>query len=233
MNAKKIVTVALISLVAIVGIIIVVRYIGGIFHHDNPALIKEAQVIGTVSGYNPRVMEVQEVLQSSGFDPGSVDGIMRPQTREAIKSFQQIKLLPATGAIDEATMLELNRAKEIANNPEETIGTGGETEPEAEGDTAQLPTQNSAQGIAVNLEEENAATESSPAAAAVEASVQDRPRQIQTALKNAGFYNGPVDGRIGKKTKAAISAFQKAHGLKADGVAGRKTRAALMKYLYK
>ncbi len=57
--------------------------------------------------------------------------------------------------------------------------------------------------------------------------------QVQTALKNAGFYNGPVDGRIGKKTKAAISAFQKAHGLKADGVAGRKTRAALMKYLYK
>ena len=56
-------------------------------------------------------------------------------------------------------------------------------------------------------------------------------RQIQTALKNAGFYRGSVDGKIGPATAEAIKAFQRASGLKADGVVGRKTRASLMKYL--
>ena len=56
-------------------------------------------------------------------------------------------------------------------------------------------------------------------------------RQVQTALKNAGFYRGSVDGKIGFATTEAIKAFQRANGLKADGVVGKKTRANLMKYL--
>jgi murein L,D-transpeptidase YcbB/YkuD len=56
-------------------------------------------------------------------------------------------------------------------------------------------------------------------------------KEIQTALKNAGFYNGPVDGVIGKKTRAAIRAFQKANGVKPDGVIGKKTETLLLKYL--
>lgn len=55
-------------------------------------------------------------------------------------------------------------------------------------------------------------------------------RQVQTALKNAGFYRGSVDGRIGPATTEAIKAFQGANGLKADGVVGRKTRTKLMEY---
>jgi peptidoglycan hydrolase-like protein with peptidoglycan-binding domain len=58
-------------------------------------------------------------------------------------------------------------------------------------------------------------------------------RQIQTALKNAGFYNGSIDGKLGKQTKNAIKAFQKAQGLKADGVVGKRTASALSKYLAK
>ncbi len=56
-------------------------------------------------------------------------------------------------------------------------------------------------------------------------------RQIQTALKNAGFYKGPVDGRIGPRTKEAIKEFQKANGLEVDGVAGKRTQAKLSKHL--
>ncbi len=58
-------------------------------------------------------------------------------------------------------------------------------------------------------------------------------RQIQTALKNAGFYKGPIDGKLGTQTKSAIKKFQKAQGLKADGVVGKKTASALSKYLTK
>ncbi|MDD5679822.1 MAG: peptidoglycan-binding domain-containing protein [Candidatus Omnitrophica bacterium] len=56
-------------------------------------------------------------------------------------------------------------------------------------------------------------------------------KQIQTALKNAGFYEGPVDGKIGKNTKKAIRAFQEANGLTADGVVGNKTWSKLKAYL--
>ena len=46
---------------------------------------------------------------------------------------------------------------------------------------------------------------------------------LQQALTKAGFDPGAVDGKMGKKTKTAIKAFQRAHGLKADGVIGEKT----------
>lgn len=55
--------------------------------------------------------------------------------------------------------------------------------------------------------------------------------EIQTALKNAGFYTGNVDGKLGPKSKKAIEDFQSANGLKADGKVGAKTWEALSKHL--
>lgn len=69
------------------------------------------------------------------------------------------------------------------------------------------------------------------AAATVTKVEQDRNRDMQKALKNAGFYVGTIDGKIGPKTKKAIMDFQKANGLKADGKVGPKTWAALEKYM--
>lgn len=46
---------------------------------------------------------------------------------------------------------------------------------------------------------------------------------IQKALKNAGYYKGAVDGKIGSATKEAVKAFQRDNGLEADGVVGRRT----------
>ena len=49
-------------------------------------------------------------------------------------------------------------------------------------------------------------------------------KQVQEALKNAGYYDGNIDGKFGPKTKAAIKQFQKDMGLKVDGIAGIKTK---------
>ncbi|MFA6079674.1 MAG: peptidoglycan-binding domain-containing protein [Candidatus Omnitrophota bacterium] len=57
-----------------------------------------------------------------------------------------------------------------------------------------------------------------------------RMRDIQSRLKNAGYYDGEIDGVKGKNTKKAIKEFQKANGLTADGVVGKKTWEALDKY---
>ena len=56
-------------------------------------------------------------------------------------------------------------------------------------------------------------------------------KDIQTALKNAGFYKGDVDGQIGSKTKQAIKKFQEANGLNPDGAVGSRTWEKLEKYL--
>ncbi len=56
-------------------------------------------------------------------------------------------------------------------------------------------------------------------------------KDIQLALKNAGFYNGHIDGKMGKSTKKAIREFQKANGLKVDGIIGKETKERLAGYL--
>ena len=56
-------------------------------------------------------------------------------------------------------------------------------------------------------------------------------KQIQKALKNAGYYDGNIDGKMGRKTRAAIKEFQKSNDLKADGVVGKNTKEKLLKYL--
>lgn len=55
--------------------------------------------------------------------------------------------------------------------------------------------------------------------------------KIQRALKAAGVYTGPIDGKVGAGTKEAVVEFQKSHGLKADGVLGKKTWDELKTYL--
>ncbi len=59
------------------------------------------------------------------------------------------------------------------------------------------------------------------------------PRQIQAALKNAGYYQGVIDGKIGRQSRQAIRDFQKANNLSVDGKVGKKTWAALKEYLQK
>ena len=51
--------------------------------------------------------------------------------------------------------------------------------------------------------------------------------QIQTKLKNWGYYTGTVDGAYGSGTERAVRAFQQKNGLTVDGKAGDQTLAAM------
>lgn len=52
-------------------------------------------------------------------------------------------------------------------------------------------------------------------------------REIQTKLKNLGFYSYTIDGIYGSRTEAAVKRFQSSRGLTADGLAGPATLKAL------
>lgn len=56
-------------------------------------------------------------------------------------------------------------------------------------------------------------------------------RTVQAALKEAGFYNGNIDGKVGPATIRAITDFQRSQGLKADGIVGRATWGRLQAFV--
>lgn len=58
-------------------------------------------------------------------------------------------------------------------------------------------------------------------------SVGKEVSDIQSVLKNKGYYSGNVDGIFGSATKSAVERFQRDNGLQADGIAGKNTLAAL------
>lgn len=52
-------------------------------------------------------------------------------------------------------------------------------------------------------------------------------RCLQEQLRRAGYFHGEATGYFGSKTCDAVIAFQRDHGLKADGIAGPQTLSAL------
>lgn len=51
--------------------------------------------------------------------------------------------------------------------------------------------------------------------------------RLQRALREAGHYDGAIDGDYGPKTESAVEAYQEANDLQVDGKAGPETQGAL------
>lgn len=67
----------------------------------------------------------------------------------------------------------------------------------------------------------------------IEPKSRPNAKQVQMALRNAGYNPGKIDGRMGKQTREAIRSFQGANNLVADGKVGKKTWELLRNYLEK
>ena len=191
------------------------NYMNNLFVRDKSEL-EEEQVIGTVSGYSPRVEEIQIILTDAHFDLGPADGIMGSRTRKAIRDFQKEKGLWPSGKVNSKTWLELNKEKEVIKKEMvmQPVVLSSENYPHE-----------------VEFEEEIRKIMEPQEKAIKERFPKDKKKQIQIALQKAGFYRAKIDGKIGLRTKEAIKAFQKAKGLRADGVVGAQTWAELNKHL--
>jgi len=89
------------------------------------------------------------------------------------------------------------------------------------------------QALSNTTEEKYAAAKLSRTQGQEAATDHPKVKDVQIALKNAGFDPGTPDGKMGRKTRQMIKDFQKANGLDADGKIGKKTWAVLSPYLEK
>lgn len=60
-----------------------------------------------------KIRAVQQALQSKGIDPGPIDGIIGPRTREAVRNFQDRYGMNPTGEIDNQTLFALGKSELI------------------------------------------------------------------------------------------------------------------------
>jgi murein DD-endopeptidase MepM/ murein hydrolase activator NlpD len=68
------------------------------------------------------------------------------------------------------------------------------------------------------------------AATPAQAAGSSRIAAVQVALQARGFYWGTIDGYYGPGTQQAVVRFQRSRGLRADGIAGRRTRRSLGRF---
>ncbi len=212
----------------LVGLLVVImfftparNYMNNLFHHDKQEE-REEQIIGKVSVYNSRVEEIQKILKETGIEPGPIDGVMGAQTRVAIRRFQKKNGLKLTGKIDSVTQLALNRE-------EETEKPLSQLETAFDKWESSLPNKDAPAKIDKEDLTNRAKVQHEVLTSRLNSN--ERIRQIQAVLKNAGFYKGEIDGKIGPRTNAAIRAFQRAKKLNPDGVVGARTWEELKGYL--
>ena len=60
-----------------------------------------------------------------------------------------------------------------------------------------------------------------------EGSQGERVWALQQRLQDLGYYTDLIDGQYGPGTREAVTAFQRDHGLAADGIAGEETLRVL------
>lgn len=69
---------------------------------------------GTAPQPAPRyVREAQRALRDLGYEPGPVDGVVGPRTREALRKYQRSERIVATGRLDPETMVRLDIQKRL------------------------------------------------------------------------------------------------------------------------
>jgi len=162
---------------------------------------EEEKLVGSTDILNPKIEEVQVILKTDGYEPGNMDGRMGKETRDAIKAFQESIGLKSTGYIDKITLTQMEDLRRTKEILESKKNYGLKSTKEAR-------------------QKDSSKAEFRPTT-----------KEVQTALKNAGFDPGSFDGKIGPRTRQAIKDFQKSKGLVPDGVVGPKTWANLSKYL--
>lgn len=139
------------------------------------------------------VRALQTELVELGLYKDTIDGVMGPETVDAIEALQSEAGLPQTGTLDGATFGALQQRYFDEVTKGSSTGPGSST-------TTTAPS-NDPNILKPGMD-----------GAAVQA--------LQQSLTTLGYRTGGVDGSYGAATASAVMAFQKHEGLSRDGIAG-------------
>ena len=155
----------------------------------------------------PHVVAVQTAIMRNGFTlKGGATGVFNKSTQRALKNFQKVVGLKATGVVDNATAKVLKVAAATTTTVQATT-------------TTVAPTTTTTPAIVYPF---------TSSTLPVRGAKGDAVVAVQKALKAAGLeVKGGIDGAFGSGTTATIATFQTNKGLTASGVLDIPTAVAL------
>lgn len=155
-----------------------------------------------------RVKLLQQALKDLSFLSGKVDGKFGTATQLAVTSFQQANGLDTDGKAGRKTLQRIEALLEG-----DTGGSIVTSAPTAAPTNTPAPTESNGYSV--------------PTRTLRKGYQGEDVKTVQSRLKELGYYTGSVDGKYGSGSVAAVKAFQKAHGLTVDGLAGSGTYKVL------
>ncbi len=190
------------------------------------------------------IRDVQQLLNRRGYDAGPADGVMGPQTRAAIRTYQVDAGLPVTGeptadlhasltAQDRSESAPPAGAAELPSTGQvievqsalrrrgyDILAVDGELDPPT---VAAIRRYQADAGLPVTGQPDAALIRSLNPADASGGPEVDRSvvADIQRELNQRGYDAGPVDGRPGDRTRTAIRTYQADAGLDVTGEPSR------------
>ena len=180
------------------------------------------------------VRELQQALIDLGYLKGTADGIFGNKTEIAVRKFQKANKLSVDGLAGSATrQLILSKAgsKKSAATATPAPATTPTPAPSASDSSSGNQSASSSGSSSASSAGQETSSLFGTYAVISYGSKGDRVKSLQQALITLGFLKGTPDGVFGSKTKKAVKAFQKSKKLTADGVAGKKTLAAIQSAL--
>jgi peptidoglycan hydrolase-like protein with peptidoglycan-binding domain len=167
------------------------------------------------------IKSVQQTLKDQGFYYGNVTGEKSAETTAAIRRYQIRNGLQVTGDINPETLHSLNVSSSSVSSAQPTGKSAATQSTRVPRDDSSRLDQNSApppsnqpdRWLEMNSNFNGAGYSSAPRRINARAAVAE----VQRQLIARGYYRGRIDGRYGRRTAFAVSAFQMASGLPSTG----------------
>jgi peptidoglycan hydrolase-like protein with peptidoglycan-binding domain len=206
---------------------------------------------------SPAVRDAQQRLRAVGAYAGEADGIWGSETQAAVERFQRNQGLPVTGQLDAATMTALRTEPARSSGPPNVVIQAADPtsvrtvqnrlrqlgfyDGQADGvwgpsTQVALERFQRARGLQPSGQLTNATVNAmglDPSKFPVNTPSVSAPldpdvvRNIQSRLREQGFYTGRVDGKWGPGSETAVERFQRSRGMQPTGDLTPATLAAL------
>ncbi|MBC7795251.1 MAG: peptidoglycan-binding protein [Pyrinomonadaceae bacterium] len=146
-----------------------------------------------------QVTQAQTLLKTKGLYAGEATGKLDPDTRTALKKFQESQNIKSTGTLNRITLEKLN----ITLTDKQKLIPVSESSMMASGSAKD--------------------TGEKPKRAPVFRASKDQVQQAQEILKKRGYYTGEQTGTLSDETRAGLKKFQEAEKIKVTGTLNRET----------